>query len=108
MSLLSNIFGTANKEGDVHDLLSKGALVVDVRSPQEFRSGNVPGSKNIPLQDLSSKLTKLKGMDKPIVLCCASGMRSGKATRMLNTEGVECVNGGSWRSVRQAVDRLKA
>ena len=73
--------------------------VVDVRTPGEFMGGNVEGSVNIPLQDLSNRIAEVKSLSAPIVLCCASGGRSGMATGMLTEQGVECCNGGSWMDV---------
>lgn len=81
------------------ELLKTGqATIVDVRTPGEFMSGHVAGSINIPLQNVPSKLEELKNM-KNIVLCCASGNRSGQATAWLQANGVECTNGGSWLDV---------
>jgi len=69
--------------------------VVDVRSPEEFQGGHVSESINIPLQDIPNNLEKLKAIKKPLILCCASGNRSGQAQRFLIAEGIECYNGGS-------------
>ena len=81
------------------ELLKSGqATVVDVRTPAEFMGGHVAGSINIPLQNVPSKLDDFRNM-KNIVLCCASGNRSGQATAWLQANGVYCVNGGSWMDV---------
>ncbi len=73
--------------------------IIDVRSPGEFMGGHVNGSVNIPLQEIAERLDEIKKMKQPIVLCCASGMRSGSATEFLQKNGVECSNGGSWLNV---------
>lgn len=73
--------------------------VIDVRSPGEFMGGNVVGSINIPLQDVPNKMDEIRAMKQPIVLCCASGNRSGQAAQFLNGNGIECSNGGSWFDV---------
>ncbi len=73
--------------------------IIDVRSPQEFQGGNVEGSINIPLNEITGKVDEIKKMEQPILLCCASGNRSGMATHMLTQEGVNCENGGSWLDV---------
>jgi rhodanese-related sulfurtransferase len=84
---------------NVEELIKQGdATVIDVRTPAEFMGGHVPGSVNIPLQEIPSRLDELKGM-KNIVLCCASGNRSGQAAAFLEQHGIECVNGGSWMDV---------
>ncbi|HNM27966.1 MAG TPA: rhodanese-like domain-containing protein, partial [Saprospiraceae bacterium] len=53
--------------------------VVDVRTPGEFAGGHVPGSVNIPLNLVPERLEDFRKMKQPIVLCCASGGRSGQA-----------------------------
>jgi len=79
--------------------MSKNATVIDVRTPGEFRGGHVRGSINIPLQDITSKVQEIKKMAQPIILCCASGNRSGQAAGFLKTQGIDCSNGGSWLEV---------
>lgn len=73
--------------------------IIDVRTPGEFMGGNVAGSINIPLQEIQNRTDEIKAMQQPIVLCCASGMRSGQATAYLKGLGVDCENGGSWLDV---------
>ena len=79
----------------------KQGTIVDVRSPGEFTSGNVSGSINIPLQEIPQRIGELKNMKAPLVLCCASGGRSGQAQGYLSQQGIECYNGGSWLDVNQ-------
>lgn len=74
--------------------------ILDVRTPEEFRGGNVKGSINIPLQEIPKRLAEIKALQHPIVLCCASGGRSGQATAFLKNEGLNCENGGSWMDVQ--------
>lgn len=73
--------------------------VVDVRTPGEFMGGHVAGSINIPLQEIQERLDEIKALPQPIVLCCASGNRSGQATYFLKQQGIDCSNGGSWLDV---------
>lgn len=77
----------------------KAKTIIDVRTPGEFMGGNVVGSINIPLSDISTKVDEIKKMEQPIVLCCASGGRSGQATMFLKQYGINCINGGSWLDV---------
>lgn len=77
----------------------KKGTIIDVRSPEEFRGGNVNGSINIPLQEIPNRIAELKNMKAPLVLCCASGNRSGQAHGYLLQMGLECFNGGSWLDV---------
>ena len=76
------------------------ATIVDVREPYEFQSGRVEGSINIPLGEVPGRVEEFKNMKKPLVLCCASGGRSGQAANFLAQHGVEDVhNGGGWNMV---------
>lgn len=81
------------------DKVSKGALIVDVRSPGEFNTGHVKGSINVPIDTIHAQVNKLLKKERPLVLCCASGMRSARATRILKTHGLDACNGGSWKSL---------
>jgi phage shock protein E len=79
--------------------LKEGAVIVDVRSPEEFRIGSVGGSVNIPLQELNSKTDELDP-EKTILLCCRSGSRSGMAAGILKGKGFKnVVNAGSWTNL---------
>ena len=73
--------------------------IVDVRTYGEFSGGNVAGSINIPLNEIPARIEELKAMKAPLVLCCASGMRSGQAQNYLSQNDIECYNGGSWLDV---------
>ena len=80
--------------------LESGATIVDVRTPHEFDKGKIPGSINIPVDRLSSQIDRLKNNGRPIVLCCASGMRAGAAKSILKKAGIKDVfNGGGWQSL---------
>jgi rhodanese-related sulfurtransferase len=80
------------------DLKARGATLVDVRTPAEFASGSAPGTVNIPLQELGYRLSEIP-RDKPVVVGCASGMRSGMARGLLGRHGFrEVHNIGAWRN----------
>lgn len=84
-----------NKE----ELIKSGeATIIDVRTPAEFMGGHVAGSINIPLNEIASRLDEIKNR-KNILLCCASGGRSGMATEFLKQNGIACENAGSWMDV---------
>lgn len=78
--------------------------IVDVRTPAEFMGGHVAGSVNIPLNEIPQRLDEFRNMAQPIILCCASGNRSGQATHFLNAQGIACENGGSWLDVSHLVN----
>lgn len=101
MGLFSNLF--SNTTVDFKALIRDGAKVVDVRTPGEFNSGHIQGSINIPLNDLAKNLHKLKAVNSPLILCCASGNRSGMAKRTLQKHELEVHNGGGWQSLQQII-----
>jgi rhodanese-related sulfurtransferase len=77
-------------------LLNDGAIIVDVRSIAEFQAASNPSSINIPLDQISSGTNKLD-KSKTIILCCASGTRSGMALGLLKKNGFKnVVNAGPW------------
>jgi phage shock protein E len=100
MNFLRLIFG---EKVNLQEVISKGAIIIDVRTKGEFQSGHLKNSINIPLDNLPNNLKKIRG-NKPIITCCASGSRSASARRFLKSNGYEHVyNGGSWYSLRKYV-----
>ena len=100
IATIKNLLGLGPK-ADFEKLMNEGAVILDVRTKAEYADGHVKGSMNIPLQNLSANLSKLK-KDKPVITCCASGMRSGSAKSILKSEGFKEVhNGGSWTNLRR-------
>lgn len=97
MGLLDFLFG--NKHDAIKEFQSRGAVIIDVRTPGEYQQGAIRGSKNIPLQTIASKINDIKKLNKPVITCCASGMRSGSAASILKSNGIEAVNGGGWMSL---------
>ncbi len=77
----------------------KKCTIVDVRSHEEFMGGHVADSINIPLHTIPERIEELKKLTLPLVLCCASGNRSGQALDFLSQQGIDCHNGGSWLDV---------
>ena len=80
-----------------------GALVLDVRSPADFSSGHLPNARNIPMAELEKRIGELPA-DKPVLLCCASGVSSSRAAGVLRKAGRKDVFnlGGGLQSWRQA------
>lgn len=90
------VFRQIQNRKKVKKALTDNPIIVDVRSPEEFRSGHAEGSINIPLANLPSRYQELDS-SRTIVLCCASGMRSSQAESFLRTKGFDKImNGGSW------------
>lgn len=77
--------------------LANGALVLDVRSKEEFDQGHYPGARNIPLENLSGEVTSLQARpDQPVIIYCQSGMRAAMARRLLQEAGyTQVLNAGS-------------
>lgn len=83
------------------------ALLVDVRTPQEFAEGTAKGAINIPLQEIQSRINEFK-TDKPIVVFCRSGARSARAEQILKQNGItNVINGGTWLDVDRKVKGQK-
>ena len=86
---------------DIREIINDPAtILVDVRTPSEFQSGNVAGSINIPLDEVPDRVEEFKAMQGTIIVCCVSGGRSGQAAAFLSMYGVENIyNGGGWMDV---------
>jgi rhodanese-related sulfurtransferase len=98
MGLLS-MLGISSKLENILDFVKKGAIVIDVRTTGEFKSGHIKGSKNIPLDTIAAKISEIKKLEKPVIVCCRSGMRSAQAASILKENGIEVINGGGWQSL---------
>ena len=84
-------------------LMAAGAQVIDVRSKAEFLEGHIKHSVNVPLNELGKQLNKLR-KDSIIITCCASGMRSAAAKRILTANGfMKVYNGGGWVSLQHKI-----
>lgn len=92
----------------VPELMRQGAIVVDVRGPEEFAVGHHPESLNIPLPNLE-KGTAGFDKERPIIVCCASGMRSAAALGVLKKNGFKkVVNAGAWTNTLTGIGQKKA
>ncbi len=84
---------------DVKAMLERGAQIVDVRTKAEFMSHAHPRALNIPLDQLAARVKELD-RDRPVLVCCESGSRSGSAVSTLKRAGfTEVANLGSWRRI---------
>ncbi|HNU88089.1 MAG TPA: rhodanese-like domain-containing protein [Ferruginibacter sp.] len=102
MGLFQQLFG-GGASADLKEIIGKDAFLVDVRTPGEFAGGSVPGAVNIPLDMIPSQLAKFKGKEQ-IIVFCKSGMRSGQAKGILESNGFKnVVNGGTWENVKQSL-----
>jgi len=97
-SNIKNLFSGSTHSHDFKEMVQQGAVIIDVRSPQEFQGGHIKGAINIPLDKLANSLSKIP-KNKTVITCCASGMRSGSALGILKSNGYEAHNGGGWMSL---------
>ena len=101
MGLLDLLFGESKKAAYLKELYANGAIIVDVRTPEEFRSGHIKDSINIPLQTISQKAASLQQKKKPLIVVCLSGGRSSMAVTALKQAGIDAYNGGGWSSLEK-------
>ncbi len=97
---LKSLFGFGPKV-DYAALVKQGAVVLDVRTKDEYTNGHIRGSVNIPVDQLNNNTSRFSDKNKVIITCCASGNRSGMAKRILASKGyTQVYNGGGWMSLR--------
>ena len=99
---IRNLFGL--EEIDFAQLVKEDAIILDVRSQREYAGGHIEGSINISVDQLANNLHRLKDKNKPIITCCASGVRSTSAMNILKSNGfTEVYNGGGWSSLQNKI-----
>ena len=98
MNLLKSLFGGANG-ADFKEKVKDGAIIVDVRTPGEFAGGHAKNARNIPLDTLPTKVSQIQSWKKPVIVCCASGMRSSRAKSQLAAKGIEVYDAGPWNNL---------
>jgi phage shock protein E len=102
IKILKKIFGTTPAV-NFKALIQNGAVVIDVRTAEEFKTGHVKNAVNIPLDSIARQLLIIKKMNKPVIAVCRSGNRSGMAVKILKNISVEAYNGGAWDNFQQKV-----
>lgn len=105
MSMLRNVFsgprGAERIEGREawRRVREEGALLVDVRTEEEFAEGHAEGARNIPLHELAHRMGELTP-GRAVVLYCRSGVRSATAGTLLARQGIEAYDAGGIGSLR--------
>ena len=103
--------GGLTPAGAVQLINREKAVVIDVCEPAEFAAGHVTGARSIPLAELEAKLPgAVKNKATPLVLVCASGMRSGRAVALakkLGYDNAQSLAGGmkSWRDANLPIEK---
>lgn len=101
MGLLNMLFG--NSSNEVENYLKNGAVILDVRTDGEYNSDHITGAKHIPLQELEYRYKEIEKLNKPVIVHCASGMRSQQASKFLVNCGIDAINGGGISALRNAL-----
>ena len=106
-NFLSTILSPSESQPEITKDDLKNYVIIDVRSPMEFMEGHIDNAINIPHTEIGDRITKaVKAQDKPILLYCRSGARSGAALGVLRQKGyTAAVNGGGIDSVRRLIGR---
>lgn len=95
------IFSQKDATNTIKEYIDKGAVVLDVRTKEEWDAGHIEGAKHIVLTTVPLNIDEIKSWNKPVIAVCKSGGRSGQATQFLSQHGVDVVNGGPWQNVAQ-------
>jgi rhodanese-related sulfurtransferase len=101
LGIIKKLFGGSSV--NYKELVTKGAVIIDVRTPSEYKAGHIQGSKNYPLDSIRTKVADLKKINKPVITVCRSGARSGMAKNILKSAGIEVYNGGPWTSLKSKI-----
>ncbi|AEH01453.1 MULTISPECIES: rhodanese-like domain-containing protein [unclassified Lacinutrix] len=99
MGFLDFIFGA--KKRQVETYLNNGAVILDVRSQREWDKGHIENAVHIPIDELNNRVDEVKALNKPIIACCESGVRSAKAAKFLNLNNISAINGGGWIGLKK-------
>jgi len=101
LAYLKDLLGIGKRKELLLEAIRRGPYIIDVRTPQEYRMGHIQQAVNIPLELISKNADKIRKFDKPVITCCQSGSRSGRAARRLRKKGIpEVLNGGGWVSLK--------
>ena len=94
---------------NLEEVLKSGNYqLIDVREPMELEmDGEIEGAENIPLGEVEERKDEILSIEKPVVIFCRSGNRSGKALELLNNEGLkEGYNGGGWAELKEKIENI--
>lgn len=98
MGILDFIFG--RKKRQIKEFLDQGAIILDVRTKTEWDNGHIKNAMHVPLDHLQQKVKQIKQLNKPVIVCCQSGVRASQAARFLNLNNIKATNGGGWLSLK--------
>ena len=84
---------------NIKEFIEDGAIIIDVRTESEFKSGNIKNSINVPLKDLMYRVNEFS-KEKKYITVCAVGMRAESAKKFFEKKGFQVLNGGRWSNIK--------
>ena len=103
MGLLS-LLGFGESKVKVLDLLERDAQIIDLRLPDLFSEENIMGSLNMEQYEVYLRLEEVRNFNKPVLVCCRSGLRSDEVAAVLRKAGVEAINAGKYRRLKKLIE----
>lgn len=104
LEYIRNLLGFGKRKELLLEAIRRGAYIIDVRTPQEYKMGHIQQAVNIPLDQIRKNAEKIRKIDKPVITCCQTGSRSGRAKSILRRKGIpEVLNGRGWISLRDLI-----
>ena len=97
------LLGLKAKEEILIEVVHRNPYIIDVRTPAEYKMGHVQQAVNISLDQIKSNAEKIRKFEKPVITCCQTGSRSGRAARILKRKGIEAYNGGGWVNLKDII-----
>ena len=102
---LFDMFKRKDMSLDIKEYLENDAIILDVRTQEEWNEGHIENAKHIVLNLIPLKIEEIKAWEKPVIAVCRSGGRSGQAAQFLKQNGVDVINGGPWQNVDQYIEK---
>lgn len=100
---LFDMFKRKDMSLDIKGYLENDAIILDVRTQEEWNEGHIENAKHIVLNLVPLEIEQIKAWQKPVITVCRSGGRSGQAAQFLKQNGVDVINGGPWQNVDQFI-----
>ena len=101
---LFDIFKKKDMSTEIKEYLEKEAVILDVRTLDEWNEGHIDSAKHIVLSLIPLEIEQIKFWNKPVIAVCRSGGRSGQAAQFLAQNGIDVINGGPWQNVAKVLD----
>ena len=103
MSLLS-LLGFGECKVKVLDFLDRDSQIIDLRLPEIFSRESLKGSINMDQYEVYLKIDEMKAFNKPLLICCRSGLRSDEVAAVLRNAGLEALNAGKYRRLKRILE----